>query len=122
MARVRTLDLIRDASSPTGKSYYGTGPNSEWRRVKRVVRSLRKLYGRTPVTEFSVLQFKSVRSKLISEGLSRSYINASMRRVVRMFKWAAAEGQLSHEIPQSLSMVPGLRRGKGDVRKINNPD
>jgi integrase len=94
------------------KSYYGTGTGSEWRRVKRVVRPVRKLYGRTLASEFTVLQFKAVRSKLVAEGLSRSYVNASMKRVVRMFKWAAGEGQLSHTIAQALAIVPGLRRGK----------
>jgi integrase len=106
------IDYVRHC-----RSYYGTGPNSEWRRVKRVVRPVRKLYGRTLVEEFTVIQFKAVRSKLVAEGLSRSYVNASMKRVVRMFKWAAGEGQLSHSVPQSLALVPGLRRGKSAVRE-----
>src|SRR4051812_16006246 len=30
------------------KSYYGSGPNSELHRIKRVLRPVRKLYGKTP--------------------------------------------------------------------------
>jgi hypothetical protein len=72
------------------RSNYGTGPNSELHRVTRVVRPVRELYGRTPATDFGVFQFKAVRQKLIDEGLARSFINASMWRLTRMFRWAAA--------------------------------
>jgi integrase len=99
------------------KAYYGTGPNSELHRVTRVLRPVRELYGRTAAAEFGVLQFKAIRQKFIDEGLARSFINASMRRIVRMFKWAAGEGRLSPLVPQALAMVPGLRRGKSTARE-----
>jgi integrase len=99
------------------KTYYGTGPNSELHRVTRILRPVRELYGRTRAIEFGVLQFKAVRQKLIDEGLARSFINASMRRVTRMFKWAATEGRVPPSIPQALGMIPGLRRGKTGARE-----
>jgi hypothetical protein len=67
------------------KSYYGSGPNSEFHRIPRVLRPVRRLYGKTLAAEFGDLQFKAIRQSLIDEGLSRSYINASMRRLIRMF-------------------------------------
>ncbi len=94
------------------KAYYGTGPNSELHRVTRVLRPVRELYGRTPAAEFGVLAFKAVRQKLIGEKLARSFINASMRRIVRMFKWAVSEARIDPSVPQALAMVPGLKRGK----------
>jgi len=99
------------------KAYYGTGPNSELHRVATIVRMLRQLYGRTPAAEFGVLQFKAVRQKLIGKKLSRTFINASMRRIIRMFKWAVSEARLSPSVPQALAMVPGLKRGKTEARE-----
>ena len=99
------------------KAYYGTGPNSELHRVTRILKPDRKLYGRTSAAEFGPLQFKAVRQNLIGEKLSRSFINASMRRIVRMFKWAASEARISPIVPQALAMVPGLKRGKTAARE-----
>jgi integrase len=99
------------------KAYYGTGPNSELHRVTRVLRPVRELYGRTPAADFSVLQFKSIRQRLIDEGLARTFINASMRRIIRMFKWGAAEARISASVPQTLAIVPGLKWGKTTARE-----
>lgn len=94
------------------KSHYGLGKNSEFHRIAPLTKLLNELYGRTPAVEFGVLQFRAVREQLIQRGWSRTNINASMRRVARMFRWGASEGRLSPSIPQSLAMVPGLRAGK----------
>ncbi|HEX2474268.1 MAG TPA: site-specific integrase [Lacipirellulaceae bacterium] len=101
------------------RGYYGTGPNSELHRVRRVLRPLRELYGRTAAVEFGVTQFKALRQKFIEEGLARSFINASMRRVIRMFKWAVAEGRVPPNVPQALAMIPGLKRGKTTARETD---
>jgi hypothetical protein len=39
------------------KDYYGSGPNSELHRIRRVVRRVRR-YGRTPAAGFGVLHLK----------------------------------------------------------------
>jgi integrase len=101
------------------KSYDGSGPNSEFHRIPRVLRPVRRLYGKMPVAEFGVLQFKAIRQSFIDEGLSRTFINASMRRLIRMFKWAVTEGRLPPSVPQALAMVPGLRRGKTTARETD---
>ena len=97
------------------KSYYGTGPNSEYHRFRSTVRPLRELYGRAPASEFGPLQLKAVRQSFIAQDLCRNYINACCRRVIRMFRWAAAEGMICPTIPQALGMVPGLRAGKTEA-------
>src|SRR4051794_10785036 len=43
------------------KAYYGNGPNSELHRITRVLRPVRRLYGKTPAADFGVVQFKAVR-------------------------------------------------------------
>jgi integrase len=92
--------------------YYGTHANSELHRVELSARRLLKFYAHTPAVEFGVVQFKTVRKLFIDEGHSRVWINASMKRIVRMFKWAASEGRLSPAIAQALAIIPGLQRGR----------
>jgi integrase len=98
-------------------AYYGSEPNSELHRITRVLRPVRELYGRTPAEEFGVQAFKAIRQRFLDEGLSRSFINASMKRIARMFRWASAEGRISPIVPQALAMVPGLRRGRTTARE-----
>ncbi|RIK78505.1 MAG: integrase, partial [Planctomycetota bacterium] len=94
------------------KSYYGMQKGSDYGRMLYVARPLKELYGRTPAAEFGVIQWKAVRESLLARGLTRSGINDSMRRITRMFRWGAAEGKLPADVPQALSIIPGLRRGK----------
>jgi integrase len=60
-----------------------------------------------------------LRQKFIDEGLARSFINASMRRVTRMLKWGVTEGRVPAIVPQTLAMIPGLRRGKTTARETD---
>lgn len=99
------------------KGYYGDGPRSEYANMKRSVESLRKLYGRNQATEFGPQELKAIRQSLIDAGGSRSYINATIRRVIRVFRWAVGEGKIPPTIPQALAMVPGLRKGKSEARE-----
>lgn len=97
------------------EAYYGTGPNSELHRCSReatVIDILCELYGSLSATEFGPVQFKAVRHRLTERGLSRSFMNASMKRLVRMFKWAASEAKLPPAVPQVLALIPGLRYGQ----------
>jgi hypothetical protein len=45
------------------KSTEGIGPNSEFHRIPRVLRPVRRLYGNTPAVEFGVVQFKAIRDR-----------------------------------------------------------
>jgi integrase len=99
------------------KAYYGTAKTSEYHRLLPVIRLLRELYGRFAAVEFGPLQFKAIRQRCIDSDWSRSYVNANMRRLVRMFRWAAAEGKITATIPQGLAMIPGLRRGRSEARE-----
>ncbi len=99
------------------KRYHGGGKRGTHANMKRPVRTLRKLYGRTLAAEFGVQQFKAVRQTLLDENLSRTYINETMRRVVTVFRWAAAEGLIAATVPQNLSIIPGLRKGRSDARE-----
>jgi hypothetical protein len=93
------------------KTYYGEASRGEYSNVRHAVRPVRRLYGRTRALDFGPRQLKAVREKLIASGNSRRYINATVQRIVRAFRWGVAEGFVPAEVPQALSMLPGLRRG-----------
>ncbi len=99
------------------KGYHGDGPESEYHRIKPALKPLRELYGRTAAVDFGPLEFKALRQQFLKADWSRTYINANMHRVARMFRWAAGEGRVPPTVPQALAMVPGLREGKTTARE-----
>ena len=78
---------------------------------------LRKLYGRSKAVEFGPLALKACRRQMIDQGWSRSYTNAQVDRIRRMFRWAAEEEMLPGSIHQNLRAVASLRRGKTTARE-----
>jgi len=99
------------------KRYYGVGKRGTYANMKRGVGPLKKLYGRTPAAEFGILQFKAIRQGLIGENLSRPYVNELMRRIVAVFRWGASEELIPAAVPQTLAIIPGLRKGRSGVRE-----
>ena len=43
---------------------------------------------------------------------SRQYVNSQMKRILRFFKWAAAEGRFPASNFESMKLVAGLKAGK----------
>lgn len=97
------------------KGYYGDDPNSEIHRIKYALRPLKELYSKEPAAEFGPLKFKAVREHMTRQGRSRSGTNANMKRIARVFRWAASEELLPAAIYDALRSVPGLKRGKTDA-------
>lgn len=96
------------------KSWYPKGPNSETLRIKSVLSELKALYLSLPVVEFGPRQFEAVRERLLdpTRKLSRNYINAQMKRLKRMFKWAAQKEVITWEAYYRLKEIPGLQRSR----------
>ena len=101
------------------KEYYrkygqctGTAPN-----IKITLRILRRRYGQTNACDFGPLALKAVRQSMVDAGQSRRYVNDNIDRIKRMFRWAAAEQLVPPSIPQALSMVPGLRKGRTEAHE-----
>jgi integrase len=94
------------------KKYYGGGSRGEYAKMLFAVKPLKELYSRQPVREFGPLQLKAVRDLFIARGNARSYINANVQKIVRVFRWGVAEGLVAPDVALALGMVPGLRRGR----------
>jgi len=92
-------------------------PTTEPVNIRLALRPLRQLYGHTPAREFGPLRLKTVRQAMIDSGLCRSEVNKRVRHVLRAFKWAVGEEMVPPSLHHGLKAVPGLRRGRADVRE-----
>ena len=88
-----------------------------FRDALRVVKSL---YATTPAAEFGPKRLKACRAEMIAKDWSRSYTNAQIDRVRRMFRWAVEEELFPEagKVYQDLKEVAGLRRGKTNAREM----
>jgi hypothetical protein len=73
--------------------------------VKVALRLLRENYGHTRAAEFGPLALKAIRKQLIELDLSRGYINQTVAKIRRVFKWAASEELLPISTFQALTAV-----------------
>jgi len=103
------------------ESYYVKGGRctDECACIKSALKRLRALYGRTPASEFGSLALKAVRQRMIDEGLSRKYINKSVGRIRRCFRWAVENEQVDESVYLRLTTVAGLASGRGLARETH---
>jgi integrase len=92
-------------------------PTKDVREYRAAFRPLKKLYGHTPAKDFGPVALKAVRHKMVDADLSRGVVNQRVGRIVRAFKWAAAEEMVPVTAYQALATVSGLRRGRAPVRE-----
>src|SRR5208337_4478035 len=92
-------------------------PTVEPGNMRLAIRPLRKLYGDTLAREFGPVALKAVRAAMVEGDICRSEINRRIGRIVRIFKWAVSEELVPPSVHQALQTVPGLRRGRADVRE-----
>ena len=89
----------------------------EYGCIKEALKIVRQLYGRTIANEFGPLSLKAVRQRMIDSGWSRGYINKSIGRIRRCFKWAVENELVRSDIYHGLMAVSGLRKGRSDARE-----
>lgn len=92
-------------------------PTVEPGNIRLAIRPLCQLYGHTPAREFGPVALKAVRRAMAEADICRSEINRRIGRIVRAFKWAVSEELVPPSVHQALQTVPGLRRGRTDVRE-----
>jgi integrase len=85
--------------------------------VRDALRILKQLYGDTPAAEFGPLALKACRGEMVKKDWSRTYINAQVDRIRRVFRWAASEQLIPVTVWQSLCTVEGLHRGRTEARE-----
>ncbi len=101
------------------EAYYGFGrePRGDRYCLRDALRVVRRLYASTPAKDFGPLALKACRAEMVRKGWSRTYVNAQVGRLRRMFRWGAEEELILGAVYHDLRAVAGLRRGKGGVRE-----
>jgi len=100
------------------KGYYGfENGRGDGYCLRDVLRVIRHLYGQTPASQFGPKALKVCRQAMIEKNWSRTYTNAQVDRIRRMFRWAAEEELLPGSLYQDLRAVAGLRPGKTAARE-----
>ena len=90
---------------------------SEQESFKLVVNRLKALYGRTLARSFGPLALKTVRDKMIVDGLSRNVINRSVNRIRHIFKFGVENQLIEPSVLHGLQAVAGLRAGRSGARE-----
>jgi integrase len=114
-----TIGKLVDKYLDHARGYYSRDgvPTSEYHGVETAVRLAEKTYKALPAVEFGPLCLEDVRDRMIESKLARSTINGRTRRIVAMFKWAAAKQLVPQETHAALTMVAGLRAGRSAAKE-----
>ena len=98
----------------------------EYRSFVILMRLMKKLFGRTPASEFGPKKLRMLRDEMIRGDAtenpprrpwSRKYINQQVQRIRRIFKWAAAHEMVPATVYQTLRTVEPLKRGRCAARE-----
>jgi integrase len=95
-------------------------PNQEFESLKYAMRPLKQLYGHSRAADFGPKDLKTVRQRMIDDGLSRTYINNQTNRIKRIFKWAVSEELVPPSVYHGLQTVAGLRFGRSAARETTS--
>jgi hypothetical protein len=107
------------------KSYYHP---REAATARVVLRLLRRFYGTTPAASFGPKKLRLVRDAMVrgdtggadgakpSRSWSRKYINHQCGRILRVFKWAAAQELVPASVYEALRTMEPLKRGRCEAR------
>ncbi len=102
--------------------------DGEARSIATALGLLRRFFGTTPAADFGPTKLRTLRDAMVRgetggaqqrKAWSRRYINAQVRRIRRLFKWAAAQELVPVAVHQSLATLDALRRGRTTAR--DNP-
>lgn len=96
---------------------------NERSHCKTLIRLLRRAYGSTPASAFGPRRLQRLRDDMIRadpesgrRGWGVTYTNAQVRRLCRLFKWAASQELVSASVRMELLSVDPLKSGRCDAR------
>ena len=93
--------------------YYGESLRSEFGNLMCAIKLLRTHVDDTiPVTTFSAVNIEELQSSLVKAGLSRSYINQTISKIKRIFKWGFTKKIVPLEAYHSVTAAAPLRKGR----------
>ena len=85
--------------------------------IKVALRFVCKTYGHSLARDFGPLSLAAIRNSMIEADMCRTYVNACIGHLRRMFKWAVSQELIPVAVHQALATLPGLRRGRSAARE-----
>ena len=115
----KTIVEVLNAYRQFAENYYRKRGKvtREYSGIKDALKLVRELYGRTIANEFGPLALKAIRQQMIGKGWSRGYVNKSIGRIRRCFKWAVENELVRPDMYHGLMAVSGLRKGRSEARE-----
>jgi integrase len=114
-------ELVESYLEHCEKYYRRDGkPTGEAAVMRCALRPLWKMFGRLPLVEFGPLRLEEVRDRMVSDGWSRNYVNASVRRIRQCFNWGVSREKVPVTVADALAKLKGLREGESEARE-NDP-
>jgi integrase len=95
-------------------------PTAEFDCFKSALRYVSRIYGQTPASQFGPLKLKVCRQAMIEgrfsrKPLSRKFINKSVNRVRRAFRWGVECEQVRPNVIEGLRSLSSLQAGRTDA-------
>lgn len=115
----KTVEYVTNAYLVFAQQYYRKNETvtREFGCISEALKIVRYLYGPLIADQFGPLALKAVRQCMIEKGWSRGYINKSIGRVRRCFKWAVENELVRSNLFHGLMAVSGLRKGRSVARE-----
>lgn len=92
-------------------------PTDEVHCIKSALHHLTELYPDVPANEFGPIALKATRQKMIEAKWTRRFINMSVGRIRRMFKWAIENELVEPTVLLKLQAVAPLMAGRTDAKE-----
>jgi hypothetical protein len=89
----------------------------EFDNFRIAINPLKELYASTIAADFGPRALKALQGAMIKRGWCRTYVNRQIGRIKQVFRWAASQELIPATVYQSLETLPGLRKGKAEVRE-----
>ena len=83
--------------------------------IDHAIRPLKRLYGRTQVSQFGPIALETIQNQMIVDGLARTVINARIGRIKRVFSWAVSKQLAPPSLVHGLDALQGFRRGRTEA-------
>ncbi|QEG26532.1 site-specific tyrosine recombinase XerD [Gemmata obscuriglobus] len=90
----------------------GGEQTSELTHVRAAARVAVSLYGNTPAQDFKPAMLRVCREEFVNGGLTRGVCNSYTARIVRCFRWCAAQSLVSETVYNTLKLVERLAPGR----------
>ncbi len=110
-----TIADVVDAFNAHAKVYYAE--SNEAYQYELATKPLKDLYGSTLASNFTSLDFKTVREHWMNGKCSRQYVNKQVKRLLRVIKWAVGESMMPGETYTACKCVEPLKRGRCGLRE-----